>query len=297
MENLSEEELKEFREFQQWKRERQGLEAQEKDEAGLDTGESEHEGKGDDSPVQDNPSLREEEEEADPAPRHRKFRLVPFFVCVCVVFFTWLFGYYVKTTREIKDIKNGKYAMEADSLMLPDAPAAAPAFPPHKPDAAMKAENERTIKSLKPKMRIKADEIETNRKWVKPKTATSYIDVNDIYCYFCIVDGVAQNFRLRIQYAADDWLFISRYRFNIDGFVFDYAPYDIKRDNNSRIWEWSDENISPSDRALLDALTAAKSAKIQFIGSNYSKTRTITKKQLKAIREVYEYYCALGGRI
>lgn len=194
------------------------------------------------------------------------------------------------------------YDTSQDSMMAyltSDTPTDAEAYQ-HKLDsidAAEKVENEKIAARLKPKMRFKKDEFEKGTTWVYPKTAAKYVNINDVYCYFCIVDGVAQNFRFCIQYLADDWLFIQSYKFNVDDFLFDYIPDEIKRDNDSRIWEWSDQRVQPLDNSLIIALTTAKSAKVQFIGRDYKKSKTITRKQLDAIRDIYDYYKAIGGKL
>lgn len=151
------------------------------------------------------------------------------------------------------------------------------------------------IKKLAPKFREKKDEFK-GISWIEPKTATQYIDQNDIYCYFAIRDGKPENLRLKIQYAADDWLFIKKYIFLIDGKSYPYTPRKVERDNNTRIWEWSDENIEES-LELLTVITAAmmdaKEIKIRFEGRQYHKDKTLTPKQIKQITEPLEYFSAL----
>lgn len=165
-------------------------------------------------------------------------------------------------------------------------------------DSISKAENEKTIKDLSRYFRFKKDEFSSDgRIWVEPKDRPMYIDVNGIYCYFQTNDGKASNLRLKIQYAADDWLFIQNYKFSIDGMAFDYYPDNIERDNNSTIWEWADNQVTASDQSLLTALMMAKDAKIRYIGRQYHKDRVITAKQLKSIKRTVQLYRAMGGSI
>lgn len=165
-------------------------------------------------------------------------------------------------------------------------------------DSISKAENEKTIKDLSKFFTFKKDEFSSDgRTWVQPKDRPMYIDLNGIYCYFQTNDGKASNLRLKIQYAADDWLFIQSYKFSIDGMAFDYYPDNIDRDNDSEIWEWADNQITASDQSLLTALMMAKNAKIRYVGKQYYKDRVITTKQLKSIKRTVQLYRAMGGSI
>ena len=165
-------------------------------------------------------------------------------------------------------------------------------------DSISKVENEKTIKDLSRYFTFKKDVFSNDgRTWVTPKDRPMYIDVNGIYCYFQTNDEKASNLRLKIQYAADDWLFIQSYKFSIDGMVFDYYPDNIDRDNNSTIWEWADNQVTAFDQSLLTALMMAKNAKIRYIGRQYHKDRVITAKQLKSIKRTVQLYRAMGGSI
>ncbi len=156
------------------------------------------------------------------------------------------------------------------------------------------------IKELSPSFNFKKDEFDPRGiVWIEPISAPKYTNRNGIYCYFAQIDGVAQNFRLRIQYMADDWLFIRKYQFSIDGKAYEYIPSGtVERDNDGGlIWEWSDEKISYiGDVELVEALANAKTAKIKFIGSQYHDIRTITPNEIKAIKETLDLYHAMGAK-
>lgn len=156
--------------------------------------------------------------------------------------------------------------------------------------------NKEIAESLKPYFYFKRDEF-NNGIWVEPKDAPQYVDVNGIYCYFMLVDGRASNLRLKIQYRADDWLFIRSYKFSVDGQVFDYFPHKIERDHKSYIWEWSDAPVTSNNQIIIENLANAKEAKIRFIGQQYHKDKVITSKQLKSIKRTIDLYYAMGGVI
>jgi hypothetical protein len=121
--------------------------------------------------------------------------------------------------------------------------------------------------------------------------------MNGIYCYFQTENNIPSNLRFRVQYHADDWLFISRIQFSIDGKAYDYIPSDVETDsgNGGRIWEWFDESLDSSDKELIDALANAKSAKMKLIGKQYHDIKAITTEQINSIKRTLEMYNAMGG--
>lgn len=165
-------------------------------------------------------------------------------------------------------------------------------------DSISKAENAKTIKELSKHFTFKKDEFSTDGlAWVTPKDAPRDVNRNGIYCYFQTNNDRASNLRLKIQYTADDWLFIRYYIFSIDGMVFEYRPDDIETDHKSTIWEWADNQVTMFDQSLINALMMAKSAKIRYVGKQYHKDRTITAQQLLSIKRTVQLYRAMGGAI
>lgn len=163
-------------------------------------------------------------------------------------------------------------------------------------DSLYRVEYEKVLKELKPYFTFKKDEFSSNdQQWVTPKDAPVHVNHNGIYCYFQVVDGKASNFRLKIQYAADDWLFIQYYIFSIDDIVFEYRPDNIENDNDSSIWEWSDNQITTKNSSLINALAMAKKAKIKLEGRQYYKVKDITSVQLKSIQRTLKLFRAMGG--
>ena len=152
------------------------------------------------------------------------------------------------------------------------------------------------VEKLKPYFSFRKDEF-GGQVWVEPKDAPQYVNVNGIYCYFMLVDGKPSNLRFKIQYRADDWLFIQSYKFLIDGNTYDYVPDKVERDNESYIWEWSDTPVSVLSESLLNSLSKAKTAKIRFVGRQYHKDKDITAQQIASIKRTLELYYALGGKV
>lgn len=153
------------------------------------------------------------------------------------------------------------------------------------------------VKELAPLFVEKNDEFE-GHSWVEPKTKPKYRNQNAFYLYFMKTkEGYPTNLRFVGQYAADDWLFIQSIKFNIDGYIWDYTPNKIERDNNTMIWEWFDDNVGSVNAGLVEAIAyAEKPIKVRFIGRQYYKEKTISKKEIKSFLETIQYYKSLGGK-
>jgi hypothetical protein len=124
--------------------------------------------------------------------------------------------------------------------------------------------------------------------WYKSPSSTNYRNANAFYLYFGVSDGTPAGLRLVIQYYADDWLFINSAKVNVDGTIFDVGGSNWERDNDSEIWEWTDEPLS--DRSLIEAIIKSRSSVIRFEGSQYYDTKTISSSQKKALRDVLEAF-------
>ena len=105
--------------------------------------------------------------------------------------------------------------------------------------------------------------------------------------------------RLVIYYVSDDWLFISRYLFRIDGVSYSlepdsYGPDAVERDNGSGdIWEWWDVEAEDQRLDVLKALANAKQATIRYEGQHYYHDRTIGAMERAAIGRTLQAYEAL----
>lgn len=155
------------------------------------------------------------------------------------------------------------------------------------------------IKELIKYFDVKKDEFSNdNVIWYKPKSAPKYVNQNGIYCYFQTQNDIPNNFRFRVQYMAEDWLFFESVQFSIDGNAYKYIPLNTKTDHgNGLIWEWFDEQISSSsDRGLIEALAYSKNVKVKFNGRQYQKIKKLTKNQIIDIKNTLELYRAMGGK-
>jgi hypothetical protein len=131
--------------------------------------------------------------------------------------------------------------------------------------------------------------------WYKENSSPKYNNQNGFFLY--IGKRAAGNpwLRLRIQYFADDWLFIESFIVVADGQRFERNAVKFERDNNSEIWEWYDENLTDADLQMINAIISSKEAVIRFNGRQYRKDKKITESQKAAMRNVLDAYKALGG--
>ena len=153
------------------------------------------------------------------------------------------------------------------------------------------------IGTMKSDYVIKKDEFSTSGgSWVEPKSAPKYRNRNAFYCYFWVNDNnYPSNFRFVMQYEADSWLFIENCVFNIDGENVNYVPQKMQHDNNSRIWEWFDDQIDIHSIHLIRKIANAKSVKVKLNGQQYYDTRTIKASEIASIKKTLEKYEELGG--
>ena len=119
----------------------------------------------------------------------------------------------------------------------------------------------------------------------------AYTNRNFVYPYI----GEKQDryfLRLKFQYTADDWLFITQIKVKTD-----YNDYDLKanfeRDHNSVIWEWYDMPARESEIKMLRDIALSKNPKIRYIGTQYHKDRNLTAKEQAIIKRTLDIYESL----
>jgi hypothetical protein len=199
-----------------------------------------------------------------------------------------------------------KYKLKAESIAEMDKKAiesAKKSGKELKENLSKPSENQKVIeetpqiKELKKKFRIKKDEFdESNVVWYKPISSPNFVNRNGFFCYFGTENGTPTSLRIVHQFYADDWLFINKYKFSIDGKAYSYIPMDVKTDNgDGMIWEWSDDLVDSEIKEIINALIKCKTAKIRLEGRQYYDTKTVTPSQIKSIKETIELYKLMGG--
>lgn len=170
-------------------------------------------------------------------------------------------------------------------------------FPVYKPEEkSVPKVSPEEIEKMKSRFKFKKDEFDPNgHTWVNHKSEPAFLNQNAVYCYFQETNNNASNLRFKLQYAADDWLFIEKCQFLIDGKAYEYYPSNAEKDNDSTIWEWFDESVNESNKDIVKALADAKEAKVKLIDRQHYDIMPISKKYLKSIHETVELYEAMGG--
>lgn len=173
----------------------------------------------------------------------------------------------------------------------------------HKLEEKIAEESKKTINELTPFFNIDRDKFKSgNSSFYKPKSAPIYVNRNAIYFYFQVIDErkKAFNLRLRFQYHADDWLFVKKVIFLIDNDdLHEIIPYEVERDNGNggKIWEWFDEPMNSSDEVFISSLLDANSIEMKIIGSQYSKTKVISNRDLSNLKRSIRLFFAMNGEL
>lgn len=98
--------------------------------------------------------------------------------------------------------------------------------------------------------------------------------------------------RLKMSYSGDSWIFFEHAYLSYDGstreILFDKYK-DKESDNDTYVWEWIDVSVSDSDLSFLKKMVKGKSVKMQLTGK-YTKTRTVSTNEIKAINEMIMAY-------
>lgn len=140
---------------------------------------------------------------------------------------------------------------------------------------------------LKSKMNFKKDEFKSLT-WIEAKYKKGSYG-NRIYCYFSKDSKGVSSPRLVIRYYGNDWIFWNKVTFLVDGQSFIYYPNKTpKHDNNTSVWETTDEVLSEQMKTIIGKMFNAKTVKYRLEGK-YIKDLTLSKRNIKAIKEVLKY--------
>ena len=162
---------------------------------------------------------------------------------------------------------------------------------------AFPAEKSPEFKAALAQMRIVKDDFK-GIAWYHDKSSPKYRNSNGFELYFGTQKGSNTTLRLVIQYYGEDWLFIDKYLFNVDGYTYEIDPGygDVESDNDSKVWEWFDTKPNQDEVGLIKRIIKSKKAVMRIEGSQYYKDVTITSTQKKALSRVLIVYAGLGGK-
>jgi hypothetical protein len=161
--------------------------------------------------------------------------------------------------------------------------------------AAAAAAQKRRAKAAVARMRKKIDEVEGTTWYYDPSTPR-YTNYDSFHIYIGSEQDSAPWLRLRIQYVADDWLFVNSFIVVADGQRFDKPLAKFERDNGGgEIWEWYDESTSPDDLKMIETVANSKKATLRLVGDKYRHDRTISATEKAALKSVLAAFHALRG--
>jgi len=160
-------------------------------------------------------------------------------------------------------------------------------------------EKQEKLASATKKMRSKYDDMR-EMTWYYDNSLSKYFD-NVFKVYIGKSDAGNVWLRLRIEYKADDWLFIEKYLVSVDGIKYSITENnygEIKTDSKGGgIKEWLDRGTSKEDLNIIKAIANGDMVKIRHIGNKYVKDRIISNKEKIAIKNVLDAFEALGGKL
>lgn len=152
------------------------------------------------------------------------------------------------------------------------------------------------LERMKKPMRKKVDDMEGTTWYYAPSTP-HYTNRNSFHVYMGEKDGTVW-LRLRIQYYADDWLFIQKYVVKADSALYTIIPMSrVETDNDGgKIWETLDESVSKTDYIMLRDISQAKVVKVRFSGRQYSNDRVLSAAEKQGVAQMLDLYEAMGGK-
>ncbi|MFA7434190.1 MAG: hypothetical protein WCZ72_10830 [Gemmobacter sp.] len=115
-----------------------------------------------------------------------------------------------------------------------------------------------------------------------------------VYLYIGQREGSRPWLRMKVQYAARDWLFVDRVVAWHDGVREDLHAGRFQRDNNTTIWEWADVTPTPYQLEVLRSLSEAREAILRFHGQKYHRDVTLSRSDKLALAEMLRAWEAMA---
>lgn len=143
------------------------------------------------------------------------------------------------------------------------------------------------------KLRSNTDEVE-NVTWYEHRNTPEFVSSrSNMWLYFGKTKTGVTPLRLKITYVSDDWLFIEKYIFKVNGetYTIDTDFGDVKRDNEGgKIWEWYDQPVSGENLGMIQEIIKSDRAILRYDGQQYHDDRDITSKEKQAMKDVLAAY-------
>lgn len=132
--------------------------------------------------------------------------------------------------------------------------------------------------------------------WYRDK-ATPKIPLRSIAFLYMGRKTAAPWLQFKVQYWGDNWLFVEKAVFVVDGEKRGEVAGRWERDNGSgSVWEQLDTAVSSSNLPTIKRLAEAKSLLIRFEGRKYYKDFKVPAADIVAMRNVLAAFDEMGGK-
>lgn len=165
--------------------------------------------------------------------------------------------------------------------------------------ARLEREEKQRLANATKKLRTKYDDIR-GITWYYDRGTPVYTDYNSFHLYMGKEKSGPPWLRFRIQYTADDWLFIESYIIKTDNNSYTIPTKfgEVETDHGSgAIWEWYDVALDSKLYEIVKDVITSKTVKLRHNGKQYYRDRTITSTEKQGLRNILDAYEALGGRM
>lgn len=184
--------------------------------------------------------------------------------------------------------------------MLPDIAAAIDKTTKEEKEKQQQAAQQAKLKldAALAQMNKKRDDME-HITWYRDKTTSPGGRASNLSLYFGVSDGNALPNRIRMicKYFGDSWLFIECVKVDADGEQFLLTPDEVKHDNDSKIVEWFDEQVSPDQAAMIEKIISAKNVTLRYQGKEFYRDRKLSSAEKTAMGNVLTAYKGSGGKL
>jgi hypothetical protein len=147
------------------------------------------------------------------------------------------------------------------------------------------------------KLRSEFDDIKEIT-WYYDKGTPKFTNVNNLCLYIGKKKTGEPWLRFRIQFTANNWLFIQSYEIKTDknSYSIPTSHGQIERDHGSGgIWEWYDVLVDNKLYTMLNDVANSKTVKLRHNGKQYKSDRTLSEKEKQGLQNILEAYLLLGG--
>ncbi len=136
--------------------------------------------------------------------------------------------------------------------------------------------------------------------WHVHNSSPSKNDVNAFYLYYGMKEKNLPWLRMRIQYAGEGYLDITKFTINADNHLYEIVPpqFAVKKDKMGELaWEWYDASVENNVYKIFKAAANAEKASIICVGNIKSYERTLSASEKQALKYIIASYELSGGFI